>query len=111
MPTKFNEGKYITMALVNSLQTTAFAVLLAAFVHDMPLPFFVIKFIAVVTSDAGTLCFIFVPKMVLLHTGALSVHEDNYTSSCVGSTQLATCIGSNGSEPSCDMPRTQALPL
>ena len=64
MPSKFNEGKYIAMAMINNLQTTAFAVLLAAFIYDVPLAFFIIKWLAVVVSDFGTLCFIFIRRLV-----------------------------------------------
>ena len=46
VPTRYNEGKYISFCVANNLQTTLFAVLLAVFVYDTPVAFFIIKWSA-----------------------------------------------------------------
>ena len=69
VPTKYNEGKYLAICITNNLQTTFIAVLLAFFIHDSPVPFFIIKWTAILSCDAGTLFLIFGPKVLLLHRG------------------------------------------
>ena len=69
VPTKYNEGKYISFCVANNLQTTMFAVLLSLFVYDTPIAFFIIKWMAVLACDAGTLLLIFAPKMILVRNG------------------------------------------
>ena len=53
VPTKYNEGKFIGFCVANNLQTSLITVLLAFFIYEQPVAFFVIKWMAVLVCDLG----------------------------------------------------------
>jgi len=79
IPVQYAESKYIAFALANHLQTKSFAVLAVIFTVDVPTVLAIVKFIAVIVSDLGTIALVFIPKMVLLHhegsTGMVGARE------------------------------------
>lgn len=71
-PSRLNliaQGKYIAISITNSLQTTLIALLLAFFIYDNPVAFFIIKWTAVLGCDAGTLFLVFAPKVFMVRRG------------------------------------------
>lgn len=72
VPTEFNEGKYISIAITNNLQTHTIAVALSFFIFNEPVGIFIVKWIAVLSCHAGSLFLIFVPKIITLNQARLA---------------------------------------
>jgi hypothetical protein len=66
--TKFQEAKWISLAMFNNIQIFVLAIPLIYMVFDAPAPYFIIKLFVIFLNDIGLILVIFLPKMIAMRT-------------------------------------------
>merc|ERR1711988_1193862 len=111
IPTDFQEGKWINMALVSNLQICILGVPVLAMVADNPTPSFFIRVGIIFLNDTGALLLMFGPKFYAVHFAherkAISTSSTTMATTANGGNTMQTTSGrTTGEETKTDEPET-----